>query len=96
LLIWDNAAWHVSKAVWGWVQRSHQQVKQTGRGVRLLICCRPTKSPWLNPIEPRWVQGKRAVAEPARTLSADELAERICAYYGCAHEPHLTLPKEAA
>ena len=64
------------------MHRSNQQVKQTGRGVRLLICCLLTKSPWLNPIEPRWVHGKRAVAEPARTLSADELAERVCAYYG--------------
>ncbi len=29
------------------------------------------KAPWLNPIEPKWVHGKRAVDEPGRTLPAD-------------------------
>ncbi len=48
-------------------------------GVRLLICRLPVKSPWLNPIEFKWVHGKRAVVEPARLLSAHEVAERVCA-----------------
>jgi hypothetical protein len=33
----------------------------------------PTKSPWLNPIEPKWVHGNPAVAEPARLLSMTKL-----------------------
>jgi hypothetical protein len=33
--------------------------------------------------------GKRAIVEPVRTLTATELIERICAYYGCEHEPHI-------
>jgi hypothetical protein len=37
----------------------------------------PSKSPWLNPIEPKWVHGKRAVSEPDRLLSADELEARV-------------------
>jgi hypothetical protein len=40
----------------------------------------PKQSPWLNPIEPKWVHGKRAVVEPAGLLSASELAQRVCAY----------------
>ena len=41
------------------------------------------KAPWLNAIEPKWVHGKRAVLEPDRKLSGDEVIERACSYYGC-------------
>ena len=62
-------------------------VKRHGHGVRILVCCLPVKSPWLNPIEPKWVHGQRAIVEPARLLSAQEVADRVCSYHGCAHEP---------
>lgn len=88
-LIWDNASWHVSRAVRTWIHAHNRAVKQQGHGVRLLVCYLPIKSPWLNPIEPKWVHGKRAVVEPARLLSADELAERVCRYFHCPHEDHL-------
>lgn len=93
VLIWDNASWHVSKAVRAWVRAHNRQVKRSGGGVRLLVCCLPVKSPWLNPIEPKWVHGKRAIVEPTRLLSAREVAERVCAYFGCAHEDHLIQEK---
>jgi transposase len=64
--------------------------------VRLVPCFLPTKSPWLNPIEPRWVHGKRRVAEPARLLTARELAERVCAAFDCPAYDHLAIPKEVA
>ena len=48
-----------------------------------IVCRLPTKSPWLNPIEPKWVHSKRAVADPTRWLPVSELIERICAYYDC-------------
>lgn len=82
LLIWDNASWHISHEVRTWIRSYNRRVKQEG-GCRLMICRLPTQSPWLNPIEPKWVHGKRAVVEPARLLSAFELMERICAYYQC-------------
>jgi DDE superfamily endonuclease len=88
LLVWDNASWHISKLVRDWIRAHNRQVKRVG-GVRIVVCPLPVKSPWLNRIEPRWVHGKRAIAEPARTLSASELIGRICAYYGCEHEEHL-------
>ena len=91
-LIWDNASWHVSKAVRAWIRAHNRAVKRQGSGVRLLVCCLPVKSPWLNPIEPKWVHSKRAIVEPTRLLSAQEVADRVCAYHGCPHEPHLTLP----
>jgi len=91
LLIWDNASWHVSQAVRTWIREHNRQVKRTGRGVRILNQYLPVKSPWLNPIEPKWVHGKRKVVEPERLLSAQELAVRVCAAFGCAHEPHLSI-----
>ena len=60
VLVWDNAAWHVSRAVQAWIGTHNRTVKRTG-GVRILVCRLPVKSPWLNPIEPRWLPGKRAV-----------------------------------
>jgi transposase len=96
LLIWDNASWHVSKEVRAWLRAHNREVKRTGAGVRILACYLPTKSPWLNAIEPKWAHGKRAVVELDRLLTADELIDRICAYYACPHEPHLVLTKNAA
>ncbi len=92
LLVWDNASWHVSREVRAWIRAQNRQVKRRGQGIRLLVCGLPSKSPWLNTIEPHWVHGKRHVVEPARLLTAGELADRVCAYFGCAHEPHLAIP----
>ena len=81
-LIWDNAPWHISREVRGWIRHHNRQVKAEG-GCRLLVCRLPSKSPWLNPIEPKWVHGKRAVAEPERKLAAAELKQRLCEHYQC-------------
>ena len=80
-LIWDNASWHISREVRDWLRRHNQRVKAAGKGCRLLVCRLPSRSPWLNPIEPRWVHGKRAVVEPARKLSAVELKQRLREHY---------------
>jgi len=96
LLVWDNASWHNSQLVCTWLRAHNRHVKQTERGVRIVVCRLPSKSPWLNPIEPKWVHGKRAVVEPARVLTAQEVAERVCAYYGCSHEAHLSISEKAA
>ena len=87
-LVWDNAPWHVSREVRAWITAHNRRVKAAGTGCRLLVCrllvCRlPSKSPWLNPIEPRWAHGKRAVAEPDRTLTGQELRQRLCDHYRC-------------
>lgn len=96
LLVWDNASWHISKEVRLWLRQHNRQVKRTGTGVRLLVCPLPVKSPWLNPIEPKWVHGKRAVVEPDRPLSITELEARVCAYYTCGQLPHLTITEQVA
>lgn len=93
LLVWDNASWHISRAVRDWIKAHNRAVKQTGQGVRLVICRLPSKSPWLNRIEPRWTHGKRRVVEPARLLSAQELMDRVYDAYGCPHLPLLPMPQ---
>ncbi len=96
LLVWDNASWHLSKEVRQWITRHNRDVRWTRRGVRIVPCPLPIKSPWLNPIEPKWVHGKRKVVEPDRLLTARELAERVCAVFDCPYEPHLTIPDKPA
>jgi hypothetical protein len=96
LLSWDNAAGHRSPAVRHGLRQHHQQVKQGAEGGRIVVCPWPSKSPWLNPIEPTWVHGKRAVSEPDRLLSAAALEARVYAYYRCEYEEHLTMPKKVA
>lgn len=96
VLVWDNASWHLSAQVREWIRDHNQQVKREGRGVRIVVCGLPVKSPWLNPIEPKWVHGKRKVVEPARLLTAAELEQRVCAYYDCAQLDHLAIPQNVA
>jgi len=88
VLVWDNASWHISRAVRCWIREHNRRVKREG-GVRILECRLPSKSPWLNPIEPRWMHGKKAIVEPARTLSATEIETRVCDYYRCPLTDHL-------
>lgn len=81
-LIWDNASWHKSQKVRRWIRAHNARVKAEG-GVRIVVCLLPVQSPWLNPIEPKWLHGKRAIVEPSRKLTVEEVIERVHAYYGC-------------
>jgi hypothetical protein len=81
-LVWDRASWHLSHKVRRWIRKHNKKVKHEG-GVRILECALPSKSPWLNPIEPKWLHGKRAVCEPDGEMTPEDLIERVHAYYGC-------------
>ena len=87
--VWDNAAWHVSKRVRVWIKAHNRRARVEG-GVRIVACFLPVKSPWLNPIEPKWAHGKEAIVEPERLLAANEVRIRVCDYYGCEHLEPLT------
>ena len=93
LLVWDNAAWHVSKRVRAWIKGHNREAKRKG-GVRIVACFLPVKSPWLNPIEPKWAYGKKAIVEPDRLLTADEVRDRVRACYACDPEPPLVQQTE--
>ena len=89
VLVWDNAAWHISHRVTAWIAAHNARVA-AGGGCRIEVCGPPIRAPWLNPIEPKWMHGKKAIAEPARTLTAEELMKRVYEYYGCPAEPLIT------
>ena len=80
LLFWDRATWHQSKRLRKWIHSYNQAAKQTGQP-RLLTFLLPKKSPWLNPIEPRWIHAKRKTCEPDGELSAPELRRRLAAHF---------------
>ena len=100
VLIWDNASWHESSQVRTWLRQHNQTVlqeAQTGKsGVRIIPCWLPTKSHWLNRIEPKWVPGSRAIVEPARLLTAQEVKQRVCDYFGCELLASLKLESRAS
>lgn len=89
VLIWDNAKWHVSRAVRQWIREHNRKAKREG-GVRIIESRLPVKSPWLNRIEPHWMHGKKAVAEPERKLTGEELMTRVTQYYKCPELPMLS------
>ena len=94
VLIWDNASWHVSKHVRTWIRQHNQTALQAqhegNKGIQVIPCWLPTKSPWLNRIEPHWVHGKRAIVEPARLLTAQEVIQRVCSHFDCEQLDPLT------
>jgi transposase len=93
VIIWDHASWHTSKKVKSWVRNHNLRAKREG-DVRLLVFLLPKKSPWLNPIEPRWVHAKRQVCEPNGELTVCELQRRLCAHFETA--PLVPTLKESA
>jgi len=95
-MVWDNASWHISKIVRQWILEHNRAVKRQSKGVRILVCRLPVKSPWLNPIEPKWAHGKRRIVEPNATLSKQALADRVCATFDCEHLPHLAIPENVS
>lgn len=95
LLVWDNASWHKSGKVRDWI-KGHNVIAKAEGGLRIVSCLLPVRSPWLNPIEPHWVHGKRAILEPDRKLSAREVEQRVCDYFGCPLIEHIAISKEVA
>jgi transposase len=96
VLVWDNASWHLSRTVRGWVRTHNQRVQRAGAGVKLVPCALPSRSPWLNPIEPKWRHAKRHIVEPDRLLTLTEIEERVCQVLHCPPTDRLSLPKEVA
>ena len=91
VMIWDNASWHKSLAVRTWIREHNKAVKKAQQGIRLLTFLLPTKSPWLNPIEPMWIHAKRKVVEPDKKLANTELMRRVCAVFDNPILPVFTL-----
>lgn len=80
VIIWDNASWPKSADLRGWIQAYNWAAKGADEP-RLLTHLLPVKSPWLNPIEPRWVHAKRGVCQPEGDLTPSELRRRLCTHF---------------
>jgi hypothetical protein len=93
VLVWDDAAWHLSQRVREGIAGHNRRVYRTEPGCRIRVRGLPVKAPWLNAIEPKWVHGKRAIVEPDRKLTHDEVRQRVCDYYGCPRHPVLPKPQ---
>ena len=91
-LVWDNAPWHVSKRVSAWIAAHNEKVGREG-GCAIRVCGLPVRASWLNRIEPKWVHAKRAIVEPDRKLTAEELKQRVCDHFEC--RPHADLKQVA-
>jgi transposase len=91
VLFWDNAGWHTSRTVREAVRTHNQQVQRSGQGVVLVPYGLPSRSPWLNPIEPKWLHAKRRIVEPERVLSLAEIEHRVCQALECPQHAHLSL-----
>jgi hypothetical protein len=88
IVVWDDASWHTAESVPSWVRDHNRQAKKDG-GVKLVICELPVASPWLNNIEPCWKHAKKAIMEPDRKLTAEEIMGRVCDHFGCELLPYL-------
>lgn len=77
VVLWDNASWHTAKALRAWYYAYNQRAKREGK-IRLLLVPLPSRSPWLNPLEPvfgqakRHVVGRRAIRWPSRLKDKTE------------------------
>jgi hypothetical protein len=88
IVIWDDASWHTGRPVLDWIDEYNRKVKCEG-GVQIVLCPLPVKSPWLNNIETRWGQAKRAILEPDRILTAKEVVSRVCEHFETKPLPYL-------
>jgi len=80
VLLWDNATWQQSKRLRQSIRAYNRAAKQSGEP-RLLTWLLPRQSPWVNPIEPRWIHAKRAVCEPDGELSSAALKRRLSTHF---------------
>lgn len=80
IVLWDNASWHTAKALRRWYTRYNQRAKQEGR-IRLLLVRLPSRSPWLNAIEPIFGQAKRRIVGRRRVPQPGKLKQKTERYF---------------
>ena len=88
IVVWDDASWHACHEVVTWLTQHNCRARE-GNGVEIIHFELPTKSPWLNNIEPCWLHARKAIMEPDRTLTAQETRERVCQHFRCQLMPNL-------
>ena len=95
-MIWDNASWHIGREVQSLdrkAQPSAREKRWWGEARRLSGAHEGSVA---QSHRARVVHGKRKVVEPNGMLAAYELAERVCAAFGCARWGHPSVTKNVA
>ena len=97
LLIWDNASLHVSQ------DRAHldprAQLSRSSRRAKACAFCLsfcPPKVPGSIPSSPSGSMPSATSSNPTGCSLLSQLAERVCAHFGCSYEPHLFIPEKVA
>ena len=80
IVLWDNASWHTADALRRWSTRYNQTAKREGR-IRLLLVRLPSRSPWLNAIEPVFGQAKRRIVGRRRVPQPGKLKQKTERYF---------------
>jgi transposase len=88
IVVWDDASWHASATVLAWLREHNARIWKEG-GVEVIHFELPAGSPWLNNIEPRYKEAKKAIIELDRKLTKQETVDRVCQHFGCAALPFL-------
>lgn len=79
-LVWDNAGWHVSKQVQGWIDEFNATAESKG-WPRLDVLQLPSKAPWLNPIEAVWRAMRKQVIQAVDWTCKETMMENILNYF---------------
>ena len=78
----------------------HSERASSGRRVRTLLACTGASAlaACINPAGPSLyhfaltvstTEGKKAIVEPERVLTIDEVVSRVCEHFSCPRTPHL-------
>ena len=81
VVIWDNAPFHKSQRLIQWIREHNRAQSDRSDAVRIVPYCLPTRSPWLNPIEPHWLHCKRAIYSVYTTPTPDQLKRQVRRYF---------------
>jgi transposase len=64
-----------------WIRQHNRAQSGRSDGVRIAPYRLPTRSPWLNPIEPHWLHCKRAVYAVDHIPTIEEIRHAVDDYF---------------
>lgn len=79
-LVWDNAGWHISRQVQGWIEEFNIRAESKGLP-RLDVLQLPSKAPWLNPIEAVWRAMRKHAINAVNWTCKQAMVKNIMSYF---------------
>ncbi len=96
LLVSNDPLWHTIPLVRTWRRAHRNHVKETGPGVRIVAYRLTSKSPWINPMEPKWVHGTRPIVGPVHVLTAQAVVSGSVPIMAVRMKAHLSISEKTA